>query len=107
MDLADRVAVVTGGASGIGRATAIAMARRGAHLVLADINERRLEDARQEVAALGRKVLAVRCDVSIDADVERLASEAATLGPVDIVMNNAGVVLRGALERIELADWEW
>src|SRR5688500_6598386 len=102
MDLPDRVAVITGGASGIGRATAVALAHQGMHLVLADINDARLEDARQEIGAIGQQVLAVHCDVSLDADVERLAARAAELGPVDLLMNNAGVVLRGALERIEI-----
>ncbi len=76
--------------------------------MLADINDRRLAHVREEIAALGRRVHTVHCDVSSDADVARLADEAeATLGPVGLVMNNAGVVLRGALEQIGLADWQW
>jgi NAD(P)-dependent dehydrogenase (short-subunit alcohol dehydrogenase family) len=84
------------------------MARAGADIVLADVNDRRLDEARAEIEALGRRALAVHCNVSRDEDVERLAQVAlAELGRVDILMNNAGVVLRGALERIALADWEW
>jgi len=106
--ISGEVAVVTGGASGIGRGTALALARAGADIVLADINHGRLAHVSDEIRALGRRVLAVHCDISIDDDVERLADEAeATLGPVGVVMNNAGVVLRGALEHIELADWQW
>ncbi len=108
MDLAGKVAVVTGGASGIGRGTAVALARRGCDLVLADVNDRRLAEARAEVAALGRRALAVHCDVSRDDDVERLAEiTLRELGRADILMNNAGVILRGALEQITTADWEW
>src|ERR687886_575891 len=108
MQLAGKVAVITGGASGIGRGTALAMARRGTDLVIADINDRRLEETRAAIAALGRRALAVHCDVSQDADVERLARVAlAEMGRVDLLMNNAGVVLRGALEQIPMADWEW
>jgi NAD(P)-dependent dehydrogenase (short-subunit alcohol dehydrogenase family) len=108
MELEGRVAVITGGASGIGRGTALAMARRGACVVIADVNERRLEEARREIAALGVRALAVRCDVARDADLERLAATVlAKLGRVDVLMNNAGVVLRGALEQISTADWEW
>jgi NAD(P)-dependent dehydrogenase (short-subunit alcohol dehydrogenase family) len=107
MNIAGEVAVITGGASGIGRATALAMAREGADIVLADVNDARLAEASAEIAALGRRVLAVHCDVSRDRDVERLATEAEALGPVGLVMNNAGVVLRGALEEIDLADWQW
>jgi NAD(P)-dependent dehydrogenase (short-subunit alcohol dehydrogenase family) len=108
MKLAGEVAVITGGASGIGRGSALAMARAGADIVLADVNDARLEEVAAEIAALGRRVLPVHCDVSRDADVEALALEAEkTLGPVGVLMNNAGVVLRGALENIELADWQW
>ena len=108
MHFAGKVAVITGGASGIGRGTALALARRGMDVVIADINDLRLEEARAAIAALGRRALAVHCDVSQDADVERLGEIALnTMGHVDILMNNAGVVLRGALELIPVADWEW
>jgi NAD(P)-dependent dehydrogenase (short-subunit alcohol dehydrogenase family) len=108
MELQDKVAVITGGASGIGRGTALAMARAGADVVLADVNDQRLEEAQSDVAALGRRATAVQCDVSLDSDVERLAKVSlAEMGRADILMNNAGVVLRGALEQISMADWEW
>jgi NAD(P)-dependent dehydrogenase (short-subunit alcohol dehydrogenase family) len=84
------------------------MARRGADVVLADVNDRRLVEARAEIEGLGRRALAVHCDVARDADVERLAREALdAMGHVDVLMNNAGVVLCGALEEIAVADWEW
>jgi NAD(P)-dependent dehydrogenase (short-subunit alcohol dehydrogenase family) len=108
MKLAGEVAVITGGASGIGRATALAFARAGADVVLADIHDIRLEHTAEEVRRLGRRVLAVHCDVSKDDDVERLAEQAERhMGPVGVLMNNAGVVLRGALEEITLPDWQW
>jgi NAD(P)-dependent dehydrogenase (short-subunit alcohol dehydrogenase family) len=108
VNVSGEVAVITGGASGIGRGTALALARQGADLVLADINDGRLAQVRDEIAALGRRVHTVHCDVSRDADVARLADEAeARLGAVGLVMNNAGVVLRGALEQIDLAEWQW
>lgn len=108
MEFEGRVAVITGGASGIGRGTALAMARAGAAIVLADLNDQRLEETQAEIRAIGQRVLTVHCDVSRDEDVERLAQRAlAEMGRVDILMNNAGVVLRGALEQIALADWEW
>jgi NAD(P)-dependent dehydrogenase (short-subunit alcohol dehydrogenase family) len=102
------VAVITGGASGIGRATALALARRGADIVLGDVNEQRLDSVSDEVRQLGQRVLAVKCDVSREEDVARLAERAeGELGPVGILMNNAGVVLRGALENISVDDWRW
>jgi NAD(P)-dependent dehydrogenase (short-subunit alcohol dehydrogenase family) len=108
VNIRGEVAVITGGASGIGRGTALALARRGADIVLADVNDGRLAQVSDEIAALGQHVLAVHCDVSLDQDVERLAKQAeATLGPVGLVMNNAGVVLRGALENVDVADWQW
>jgi NAD(P)-dependent dehydrogenase (short-subunit alcohol dehydrogenase family) len=108
MRIAGQIAVITGGASGIGRATAVALARRGAEIVLADVNDRRLSEAEAEIKQLGGRVLAVRCDVSQDEDVARLADRAESgLGPVGLLINNAGVVLRGALEQVSLADWQW
>jgi NAD(P)-dependent dehydrogenase (short-subunit alcohol dehydrogenase family) len=108
MQLEAKVAVVTGGASGIGKASALAMARRGADIVLADINDARLAEAEQEILALGRQVIAVHCDVASDHDVEQLAATAlARMGRVDLVFNNAGVICRGALEAISMADWTW
>lgn len=108
MELSEKVAVITGGASGIGRATALALARLGNDVVLADVHEERLAATEAEIAALGRRALAVRCDVSRDDDMERLAKVAlGEFGRVDILMNNAGVILRGLLEEIPMAAWEW
>jgi NAD(P)-dependent dehydrogenase (short-subunit alcohol dehydrogenase family) len=108
MQLEGKVAVITGGASGIGKGTALAMARLGTEIVIADVNDRRLDEARADIAAVGGRVMAVHCDVSKDADIQQLAKVALLeMGRVDILMNNAGVVLRGALEHISMADWEW
>jgi NAD(P)-dependent dehydrogenase (short-subunit alcohol dehydrogenase family) len=108
MQLEGKIAVITGGASGIGKGTALAMARLGVDVAIADVNDRRLEETRVELGSLGRRVLAVHCDVAKEADVQHLAQVAyMEMGQVDILMNNAGVVLRGALEQIAVADWEW
>jgi len=108
VNVAGEVAVITGGASGIGRGTALALARRGADIVLADIHPQRLAEVSEEIRQIGRRVLAVECDVSRDDDVARLADQAESrMGGVGLVMNNAGVVLRGALEEIGLEDWRW
>jgi NAD(P)-dependent dehydrogenase (short-subunit alcohol dehydrogenase family) len=102
------VAVVTGGASGIGRATAIALAREGADLVLADIDDARLKQVRREIAGLGRKAVAVHADVSkLDAVQNLFDRSMSEMGRVDILMNNAGVHLLGPAEKISIADWEW
>lgn len=108
MEIADRIAVVTGAASGIGRASALALAKAGADLVLADLNDARLEEVRGEIAGIGRRALVVHTDVSRLADVEALFEQAvARMGRVDILMNNAGVHVTGPVERIPVADWEW
>ena len=108
MKIDGEVAVITGGASGIGRGTALALARRGADIVIADIHQQRMSEVASEIQGLGRRVLTVPCDVSVDDDVSRLASRVEDeFGPVGLVMNNAGVVLRGALESIDMDTWRW
>jgi NAD(P)-dependent dehydrogenase (short-subunit alcohol dehydrogenase family) len=104
----ETVAVVTGGASGIGRSCATEFARRGASVVVADVNEPRLGETASELQGLGVKALAVRCDVTKDADLVRLRDESlSVMGHVDVLMNNAGVALFGPPERIPIEDWRW
>ncbi|HEY8216070.1 MAG TPA: SDR family NAD(P)-dependent oxidoreductase [Acidimicrobiia bacterium] len=109
MDVSGTVAVVTGGASGIGRATAAELARRGARgVVLADLNDTRLAEADEEISALGARVLTVHCDVARDEDVDSLRDAAlAEFGDVDIVMNNAGVVILGPADLMTMEEWDW
>jgi len=104
----DRVAVVTGGGSGIGRALARAFAREGAHVVVADVDEAGMAATCAEVGAHGREPLAVRTDVSDLAAVEALAERAfARFGAVHVLCNNAGVVVHGGLETATQRDWQW
>ena len=108
MKIQGAVAVVTGGASGIGRATALELARRGADVAVADIHEERLEEVRVAVEELGRRVLTIRCDVAYDDHVEHLRHEVLEeMGRADIVMNNAGVAVMGPPETISMQDWDW
>jgi NAD(P)-dependent dehydrogenase (short-subunit alcohol dehydrogenase family) len=93
-DLHGRVAVITGAASGIGRACAVALARAGTHVVVADIHVERASSVVDEVTGAGAAGIAVRCDVAQDEDMAALRT--ATLerfGRVDIVMNNVGVLV--------------
>ncbi|MBN1368226.1 MAG: SDR family NAD(P)-dependent oxidoreductase [Dehalococcoidales bacterium] len=108
MDFKGKVAVVTGAASGIGRSVALAFAKLGTDVAIADIDDAGLKNVRKEIESLKRRVIAVHCDVSKDDDVNNLAKQAIlTLGKVDILMNNAGVGVRGYLERVTMADWQW
>ena len=106
--LSDRIAVVTGGASGSGRALALLFAREGAHVVVADLDESGMAETVAGVIQAGRRGLAVKTDVSRRADVQALADRAfGELGAVHVVCNNAGVALWGGLESVSHQDWEW
>jgi NAD(P)-dependent dehydrogenase (short-subunit alcohol dehydrogenase family) len=108
MDFKDAVAVVTGAASGIGRSSALAFAGLGADIVVADVNDRGMEETRHRIEDLGRRAVTVHCDVTQDASVENLAAQAVSaFGTVDILMNNAGVSVNGRLENIATDDWNW
>jgi NAD(P)-dependent dehydrogenase (short-subunit alcohol dehydrogenase family) len=104
----DRVAVVTGGASGIGLGIARALGQRGMKLMIADLNEETIESAVRALRVEGVQAEGVRCDVSKLEDVEDLA--AATLerfGTVHVLCNNAGVGLPTSSRNIKLEDWKW
>ena len=104
----DRVAVVTGAASGIGLATATCLATEGMNVVLADIQEDALETAVSKLKKSGHEVCGVLTDVSKPDQIQALADETvARYGKVNIVHNNAGVVRAGSLEELSLEDWDW
>lgn len=101
-----RVAVITGGASGIGFAVAEALAREGCRLVLADIESKALEGVTAKLAATGAEVIGVPTDVSNRGAVFALADAAwAHFGAVHIVMHNAGVMTYGPTQSVPQKDW--
>lgn len=107
-DLAGRTAVITGGGSGIGLATARLLAAEGTNLVLADIETAALEQARAELGAAGAAVETVECDVADLDAVEHLADRAfARFGAVHVVFNNAGVAVGGPTVEMSHDDWRW
>jgi len=107
-DLAGRTALVTGAASGIGRATALELARRGADLALCDLDVVGLERTAALARALGREVLTRQVDVArADAmgDFSRAVHE--RVEAVDLLVNNAGVAIAGGFLDTTLEDWDW
>ena len=107
-DFAGKVAVVTGAASGIGKATATKFAEEGMKVVLADIEEAALQKAVRELKDRNFEVVGVPTDVSRNEAIENLARETlSAFGRVNLVHNNAGVVVSGPVEELSLSDWEW
>ena len=104
----DKVAVVTGGASGIGRALVLALAHEGARVVVADLDEAAMDGVARDVRAQGAQALTVRTDVTDLGQVQALAEHAfKTFGSVHVLCNNAGVAAWGGLERATHRDWQW
>jgi NAD(P)-dependent dehydrogenase (short-subunit alcohol dehydrogenase family) len=103
-----KVALVTGGARGLGRTMATALAEAGADVALAGRSLDACEEAAADVARqTGRRAKAFAADVTKLADVERLVTDVeAALGPVDILINNAGINIRGPIQQLTEADWD-
>ena len=103
-----KVAVITGGASGIGLAMAHAFGAEGMKLVLGDVEQGALDRATQTLAEHGYEALGVRCDVAKFEQVEALAQAALErFGKVHLVCNNAGVSITGPIFEMSLDDWRW
>jgi NAD(P)-dependent dehydrogenase (short-subunit alcohol dehydrogenase family) len=108
LKLQDRTAVVTGAASGIGRAIAASLARRSCHLALADIDDAGLARTAAEIAAPGLRISRHHLDVSDREAVAGFPARVTAEHPgVDILVNNAGVALAGTFEQVPEADFDW
>ena len=107
MRLKDKVALVTGGARGIGKAIALAFAKEGADLVVADVNEEEAKNTCLEIEGMGRKALGLQMDVTDIAKVEEAVNKILDkFGKVDILVNNAGITKDNLLLRMSQAEWD-
>jgi NADP-dependent 3-hydroxy acid dehydrogenase YdfG len=108
VELNDKTAVITGGASGIGRAMARRFVAAGANVVIGDIEEPAITATVDELVAAGGEALGVRCDVADAASVDALRDAAVErFGTVDVVCLNAGVAAGGPMHELDLIDWRW
>jgi 3-oxoacyl-[acyl-carrier protein] reductase len=110
MQLSERIALVTGSSSGIGRGVAVAFAAEGADVVInhpSTAEAMAAETVAAEVRALGRRALVVQADVSDEQQVAQMVAAArATFGRIDILVNNAGIAAAGAVHELESAIWD-
>lgn len=108
MELKNKKALVTGAASGIGKAIALSMAHEGAEVFLADLNQKDLESVHAQIESIGGKSRTRLVDVADQKQVEGMINAAiGEMGHLDILVNNAGVTLIGEARDYNLEDWEW
>lgn len=106
-NFSEKTAIVTGSAQGIGKAIANEFVRRGANIVVVDMDQEKIDDAVAEMKTINRNVFGVRCDVTQESQVEELVKQAKEqFQTIDILVNNAGITRDKLLMRMSLADWE-
>lgn len=106
MRLRDKVAVVTGGADGIGRACAIRMAAEGARVVIADVNDVKGNEAVREIRNNGGETVFIHCDVGLDRDMQSLIQHTVEhFGRIDVLLNNAAVAIGSTITEMDESDW--
>jgi NAD(P)-dependent dehydrogenase (short-subunit alcohol dehydrogenase family) len=107
MKLTDQVAVVTGAGSGIGKAIALGMAKEGADIVIADVNEKTGGEVGEEVTSIGREALTIRTDVGREPDVVKMIRKTVDhFGRIDILVNNAGIILSRKMIETTVEEWD-
>jgi NAD(P)-dependent dehydrogenase (short-subunit alcohol dehydrogenase family) len=107
LKLNEKVAIVTGAASGIGRASAILFARQGAKVVVIDTDTRRAKETVEQISLAGGEAFFIRTDVANEAEIGRMVADTvARWARIDILFNNAGIVLVKPLEETTEAEWD-
>lgn len=108
MEFKGKTALVTGSSGGIGKAVAVALANEGADVILASRNIPNMGAVKKEIETLGRRAVAIQCDVSQDESVVAMKDKALiAFKNIDILINNAAVGIRGSLEDVSLDDWRY
>jgi len=107
MKLKDKVAFVTGAASGLGHEIALQFAREGARVVIADLNEQAAADAAQRLTVAGHEALGIAVDVANEAQVSAAVDRAAKhFGSLDVLVSNAGIQIVKPLEEFSFEEWK-
>ncbi len=107
MELKNKVAVITGASKGIGKATALALAREGCHIAVSARSKKLLQEVAEEAAQFGVKTLAFTGDMSDEKDIRRFVSEVwTTFARIDILVNNAGLGVFSPIADMSTADWD-
>lgn len=107
MRFQDQVVIITGGGSGIGRATAMLFAREGARVAVPDVNVASGQETEQEIRAAGGQALFVEANITRAEDVERMVSQVVQMwGRVDVLVNNAGITRDNLILRLKEEDWD-
>ena len=107
MDLTGKVALVTGAAQGIGKAVAMLLAQRGADIIISDINLEKAEETSKEIATLGPRAMAIRANVAVVEEVEKMVQAIIErFGQIHILVNNAGIARDKLLLRMTEEDWD-
>jgi len=105
--LAGKVAVITGGARGIGKGIALRYANEGAKLVIADLKEKEAGDTLEEIKKLKSEAIFIKTDVTSEDSIKNMADEAVkAFGKIDILVNNAGISLMRKITEASVADWD-
>lgn len=106
MRLVNKVAIITGGGNGLGRAICMALAGEGCKVVVSDIDVSSGKTVRRKIMSLGRKAIYIKADVSKEEEVNQMTKTTLeTFGRIDILVNNAGIFYRGSIEEMKEEDW--
>jgi 3-oxoacyl-[acyl-carrier protein] reductase len=107
LDLNGKIVLITGGAQGIGKAVALLLAEKGADIAVSDVNLQRAEETAGEIRSLGRKAVAVKANVAVSEEVDRMVQSILDqFGRIDILVNNAGIARDKLILRMTDEEWD-